>query len=57
MVTTPAIMTAEDLLGYDIPGKRIELVRGQLVVRDPSSFDHGDLIVRLCIAIGTHLAR
>ena len=57
MVTTQATMTAEDLLGYDLPGKRVELVRGHLVVREPSSFHHGDIVLRLAIALGNHLAR
>jgi len=30
-----ADMTAEQLLTYDLPGKRVELVRGQRVVREP----------------------
>ncbi len=50
-------MTAEQLLGYEVPGQRVELVRGQLVVREPASFSHGALTVRLCVALGNHLAR
>lgn len=50
-------MTAEQLLGYEIPGKRVELVRGQLVVREPASFLHGALSLRIGIALGTHLSR
>jgi len=50
-------MTAEQLIGYEIPGKRVELVRGQLVVREPSSFSHGALSLRIGIALGNHLAR
>ena len=57
MAATPVGMTAEELLAYDLPNKRVELVRGQLVVREPASFRHGDLVLRLGIALGTHLAR
>jgi Uma2 family endonuclease len=50
-------MTAEELLGYDVPGKRVELVRGRLVVREPASFYHGSLTLRIGVALTTHLAR
>ncbi len=49
-------MTAEQLLGYEIPGKRVELVRGQLVVREPASFYHGALTLRIGVALTNHLA-
>lgn len=57
MVTAPETMTAEQLIGYTVPGKRVELVRGQLVVREPASFRHGDVGLRLGIALGMHLAQ
>lgn len=57
MMTAPESMTAEQLVGYTVPGKRIELVRGQVVVREPASFRHGDVGLRLGIAIGNHLAQ
>lgn len=57
MVATPTDMTAEQLLGYEIPGKRVELVRGQLVVREPASFRHGALTLRVGVALTNHLAR
>ena len=50
-------MTAEQLIGYTMPGKRVELVRGQLVVREPASFRHGDVGLRLGIALGIHLTQ
>jgi Uma2 family endonuclease len=48
-------MTAEELLGYEIPGQRVELVRGQLVVREPASFNHGELTLRIGVALTNHL--
>jgi len=57
MITSPDGMTAEQFVGYTVPGKRFELVRGQLVVREPASFRHGDVALRLGIAIGNHLAQ
>ena len=35
--------TAERLLGYEVPGKRLELVRGRLVVREPAGVRHGGI--------------
>ena len=55
MVAASHGMTAEQLLGYEIPGKRVELVRGQLLVREPASFRHGALTLRLGVALTNHL--
>ncbi|MBL0170571.1 MAG: hypothetical protein IPP90_07540 [Gemmatimonadaceae bacterium] len=57
MITAPDGMTAEQLVGYTVPGKRVELVRGQLVVREPASFRHGDVGLRLGIALSIHQRR
>jgi Uma2 family endonuclease len=57
MVATPISMTAEQLLSYEVPGKRVELLRGALVVREPASFRHGDLTSRLNAALRAHLTR
>lgn len=57
MVAVSLGMTAEQLVGYEIPGKRVELVRGQLFVREPSSFNHGALSLRIGSALTVHLAR
>jgi len=50
------VMTAEQFLEYDVPGKRVELVRGQLVVCEPPGWQHGEVTVRVAVAIGNHLA-
>lgn len=57
MNATASEMTAEQLLGYDVPGTRVELVRGRLVTREPSSFYHGTLTLRIGVALTSHLAR
>ena len=57
MMTAPVGMTAEQLVGFEIPGKRVELIRGALVVREPSSFRHGDLTGRLTAALRAHLSQ
>lgn len=40
-------MTAEELLQVSIPGKRVELVRGVLVVREPTGLPHGRIMLNL----------
>jgi Uma2 family endonuclease len=46
MVETP-LMTAEELLRLRLPGKRTELIRGRLVVRDPGGARHGAVANRI----------
>src|SRR5881628_2595908 len=50
-------MTAEELLHVRIPDKRVELVKGVLVVREPSGFRHGRVAMNLAIRLGAHLER
>jgi Uma2 family endonuclease len=38
-----ASLTADELLHLNLPNKRTELVRGQLIVREPAGFRHGDV--------------
>jgi Uma2 family endonuclease len=57
MVAAPVGMTAEQLAGYEVPGKRVELVRGVLLVREPAGFRHGDIVARLAFALRQHLIR
>lgn len=46
-------MSAEELLRLNMPEARRELVRGELIVREPAGFRHGDVAARLLIAVGT----
>lgn len=50
-----AAMTAEELLHLNMPNKRTELVRGALVVREPAGYRHGDVTVRITVAIANHV--
>jgi len=50
-----AAITAEELERVNLPGKRTELVRGKLLVREPASWVHGDVVVNLTLAIGGHV--
>ena len=57
-VTTPvALMTAEELLVYPMQDKRIELVRGQLIVREPPGMRHGEFATRVVVALSNFLSR
>ena len=46
-MTAPALMTADELERLPSTGKRTELVRGHLIVREPPGFQHGDVVVNL----------
>lgn len=56
MVAMPVGMTAEELLMYTGP-ERTELIRGKLVVREPASIGHGDVVLNLGTALNNHLRR
>ena len=47
VVTTPALLTAEDVERISLPGKQVELVRGQLIVREPPGTYHGVIAANL----------
>lgn len=49
------LMTAEEILVLDLPGKSTELVRGRLLVREPPSTYHGRLAARLLYRLGQHV--
>jgi Uma2 family endonuclease len=49
-----AITTAEELLRRGRTG-RCELVRGRLVMMNPTGYDHGRVAGRLAVAIGNHV--
>ena len=57
MISTSQEFTAERLLGYEVPGKRLELVRGQLLVHEPAGVRHGDIGLRLAHRLLCHLGR
>ena len=54
-MSSPAFLTAEELLHLNLPNKRTELVRGVLVVREPAGYQHGDVAMRLGAAIHAHV--
>src|SRR6266516_967223 len=46
-VSTAPVLTAADVERMSLPGKQIELVRGQLVVREPPGTWHGAIAAKL----------
>ena len=52
---TRELMTADDLLRLDLPGKSTELVRGKLVVREPPSTHHGRVQSTLNFIVSSHV--
>ncbi len=49
------LLTAEEVLQLEIPGKSAELVRGRLVVREPPSTRHGAVASRLNYLLAHHV--
>jgi Uma2 family endonuclease len=52
-----SLVTAEDLLQTTILNKRTELVRGQLIVREPAGARHGSVVMNLTIQLGMYVQR
>ena len=55
MIPATDLMTSEQLLTYDAGGKRTELVRGRLMVREPAGYHHGSVAARVLVRIATFL--
>lgn len=51
------LVTAEELLQLDVPGKVTELVRGRLLVHEPPSTWHGSIAAKLLYLIADHVYR
>ena len=49
------LMTADELLRMHIPDKRVDLVRGVLVVREPAGLRHGRVAMELARQLGNHV--
>lgn len=54
-MTSPALLTADDLMRLQPPDKRTELVRGHMIVREPAGFRHGDVAMNIALAMGQFL--
>jgi hypothetical protein len=51
----PALMTVEELLYTSVPDKRVALVRGVLVVREPPGLRHGRVTMELGRRLADHI--
>jgi len=47
-------MTADELFELDLPGKRTELVKGVLMVKEPPGFRHGRIMAALAARLTNH---
>jgi Uma2 family endonuclease len=54
-MSTPGLITAEELLHLNLPNKRTELVRGRLVVREPGGYTHGRVAANILGKLSAHL--
>ena len=50
---TEALMTAEELLRVQPPNKSTELVRGRMIVREPTNTNHGRVQSTLNVLVGS----
>ncbi|UCC48832.1 MAG: Uma2 family endonuclease, partial [Gemmatimonadota bacterium] len=48
-------MTADELLHLDLPGKRTQLVKGVLLVREPAGYRHGEVTAMLAKILMDHV--
>ena len=55
--TSPALLTATDVERISLPGKVTELVRGQLVVREPPGTRHGAVAATLAYLLSDFVRR
>ncbi len=53
-MSQPALLTADELLHLHIPDKRVELVKGVLVVREPPGLRHGRVAMELARRLANH---
>jgi len=54
-MTSPVPVTAEDLYERRFPDKRVELIEGRLVVREPAGYRHGRVAGRLGARLTVHV--
>ncbi len=54
-MASSSLLTAEELLQVSVPGKRVELVRGVLVVREPTGLRHGRVVAALSRRLTDHV--
>ena len=56
-MSSGSLLTADEMLRLNIPDKRVELVRGALVVREPPGVTHGRVTVNLAHRLMAYIER
>jgi len=56
-MSSPGLVTADELMQLRIPDKHVELVRGVLVVREPAGSTHGLVAMRLGVELAVYVKR
>lgn len=54
-MSSSTTITAEELLSVSVPGKRVELVKGVLGVREPTGLRHGRVVAALSRRLADHV--
>lgn len=54
MAAPSTLMTADELLHAHFPDKRVELVRGVLVVSEPPGYRHGEIMAQLATILSNY---
>lgn len=54
-MSLPSLMTADELLRTHLPDKHMELVRGVIVVSEPTGFRHGTVTATLTTLLAQHV--
>jgi len=57
LMPSSGLLTAEDLLRVGIRNKRVELVKGVLIVSEPAGGRHGRVAMTLTLRLGAHVER
>ncbi|MBI5772614.1 MAG: Uma2 family endonuclease [Verrucomicrobia bacterium] len=56
-LSTNKLWTDDQLMALDRDGRKHEVWFGKVITMPPAGSEHGDIIVRLIVAIGAHVAR
>ena len=57
MAPSAAPLSADDLFHARFPDKRVELVRGAVIVREPAGYLHGRVAMNLGVELAVHVKR
>ncbi len=55
MSTTTVLRTAENLLGLSVPGKRFEMLDGEVIEMAPAGARHGKVAMKVGARLSIHV--